>query len=299
MISIRIPCYNQPHYLNHCLASIKAQTYNNYKIVLIDDCSTVSYSNIINKYTELNIHYIRNKINKGAIANMIYALKIDDNCELRMVFHEDDIMQPNFLEIAINSFISDKIGLVGSFISFFDLHKNFTTSNITVKKKIKLKSKSQLARLFLSGAPLGFGTIIYRKNIAKIACFNLEHFDVMGDRPMLIELLSYTNGIIIPYPLVAAYSHWDKDVRWKTLKHKHVFNLYKNYQKIITPKKDTKLDKIRLTHGLISGFKLIGNPNFILKIWYISNAYFHRIVSLKYAILYNNCIRSLVEKIKI
>ena len=40
MISIIVPVYNVELYLNTCLDSIRAQTYRNFEVVLVDDGST-------------------------------------------------------------------------------------------------------------------------------------------------------------------------------------------------------------------------------------------------------------------
>ncbi|MEA3450086.1 MAG: glycosyltransferase family A protein [Patescibacteria group bacterium] len=69
MISIIIPIYNQPKKLQACLASIEAQTYGNYEIVLINDRSTTKLSSVLNLFIErfgLKLSIYNNQSNHGA-----------------------------------------------------------------------------------------------------------------------------------------------------------------------------------------------------------------------------------------
>ena len=58
MISIIIPVYYCEKYISTCLSSIASQTYKNFELLLINDCSTDNTFNIINEY--LDEHPINN-----------------------------------------------------------------------------------------------------------------------------------------------------------------------------------------------------------------------------------------------
>jgi glycosyltransferase involved in cell wall biosynthesis len=49
-LSVIIPNYNKEKYIASCLDSILQQTYNNYEILIVDDCSLDHSSEILNKY---------------------------------------------------------------------------------------------------------------------------------------------------------------------------------------------------------------------------------------------------------
>ena len=56
MISVIIPTYNRYDYLCNAIASVRAQTYKNKEIIVVDDSSTdIRYSNNIFTKNYLNL----------------------------------------------------------------------------------------------------------------------------------------------------------------------------------------------------------------------------------------------------
>ena len=48
--SIIIPMYNVEKYIGECLDSILAQTFDNYEVIVVDDCSTDNSVKIVESY---------------------------------------------------------------------------------------------------------------------------------------------------------------------------------------------------------------------------------------------------------
>lgn len=55
LISIILPVYNVEKYIARCMNDILSQTYNNIEVILVDDGSTDSSSEICDKYAKLDI----------------------------------------------------------------------------------------------------------------------------------------------------------------------------------------------------------------------------------------------------
>ena len=70
MISIIIANYNNERYIEDTLISLKEQSYKNFEIIVVDDCSTDKspsiIKNFISLYPHIDIKYIQNKKNIGA-----------------------------------------------------------------------------------------------------------------------------------------------------------------------------------------------------------------------------------------
>ncbi len=50
-VSIIIPMYNTEKYIGECLDSILAQTFTDFEVIVVDDCSTDNSATIVEKYT--------------------------------------------------------------------------------------------------------------------------------------------------------------------------------------------------------------------------------------------------------
>lgn len=55
-VSIIVPVYNAENFLNRTVDSILAQTYENWELLLADDCSTDQSRDIMSSYTDERIH---------------------------------------------------------------------------------------------------------------------------------------------------------------------------------------------------------------------------------------------------
>ena len=69
LISIITPVYNAEEYIEHTIQTILNQTYQNWELLLVDDCSTDQSATIIQRYQieEPNrIQYHRMETNSGA-----------------------------------------------------------------------------------------------------------------------------------------------------------------------------------------------------------------------------------------
>lgn len=67
LISVIIPVYNSDKYLSRCLDAVINQNFRNTEIILVDDGSTDTSSEICDKYAELNPNFfVFHKKNEGA-----------------------------------------------------------------------------------------------------------------------------------------------------------------------------------------------------------------------------------------
>ena len=78
--SIIIPCYNVEHTITHALDSLVAQTFEQWEVICIDDCSKDNTVSVIQHYIEshkkLKITLLQNEVNMGPGASRNNGLKI-------------------------------------------------------------------------------------------------------------------------------------------------------------------------------------------------------------------------------
>lgn len=100
-ISVLIPTYNRAKYIGECLDSILAQTIKPSQIIVIDDGSTDTTSEIINTYSD-EIIYLR-KENGGKSSALNYGLKYATG-DYVWIFDDDDVALPDAIACRLNIF---------------------------------------------------------------------------------------------------------------------------------------------------------------------------------------------------
>ncbi len=76
LVSIITPAYNTATYIADTIKSVQAQTYNNWEMIIVDDCSTDGTYEIISEFLcDTRIRYLKNPKNSGAAISRNYALR--------------------------------------------------------------------------------------------------------------------------------------------------------------------------------------------------------------------------------
>lgn len=71
-ISVVMSIFNGEKYLKECLSSILKQSYSNFELLIINDCSTDYTEEIINEFMikDKRIKYFKNQVNQGLTKNL-------------------------------------------------------------------------------------------------------------------------------------------------------------------------------------------------------------------------------------
>ena len=64
-VSIIIPMYNAEKYIGECLDSILNQTFTDYEVIAVDDCSTDKTCEVVESYLP--------KFNGGGLINFLFC----------------------------------------------------------------------------------------------------------------------------------------------------------------------------------------------------------------------------------
>lgn len=130
-----MPAYNASRYVVETLNSIKNQTYTNWEIILVNDCSTDNTINLIEQFAQQvsnPIKIITNKINSGVSVSRNLAVDNASGSWLALL-DCDDVWLPNHLETLMNEVAKDsQLDVVFSgFKAFLD-----DVNNIIFKQEI-------------------------------------------------------------------------------------------------------------------------------------------------------------------
>jgi teichuronic acid biosynthesis glycosyltransferase TuaG len=99
LISIITPCYNSALFIAQTIESVIAQTYKNWEMIIVDDCSTDTSFEIALNYAakDKRIKVLRMEQNSGAALVRNKAIKVSQG-EYLAFLDSDDIWLPEKIE---------------------------------------------------------------------------------------------------------------------------------------------------------------------------------------------------------
>lgn len=99
LVSVCVPTYNGEKHLRACLDSILRQTFTNFELLLIDDCSTDSTASILLEYAKKDsrIRFVQNKQNLGLVANWNKCVELAHGEWIKFLF-QDDLLHVHCIE---------------------------------------------------------------------------------------------------------------------------------------------------------------------------------------------------------
>ncbi|SDH92205.1 Glycosyltransferase involved in cell wall bisynthesis [Pseudobutyrivibrio sp. 49] len=103
-ISIIIPVYNVEHLLKRCIESVLSQSYKNFEVICVEDCSTDNSLEILYECAELDsrIKIVRNKQNLGLSGSRNVGLSLAQGEYVWFIDSDDFILDEGCLEKAVN-----------------------------------------------------------------------------------------------------------------------------------------------------------------------------------------------------
>ena len=102
LVSVIIPVYNQERYLSETIESVLNQTYSSFELILINDGSVDSSSEIMETYAAKDSRVITIHIENGGKPNAVNTAASVAKGELLAFMDHDDLMVPERLEKQVN-----------------------------------------------------------------------------------------------------------------------------------------------------------------------------------------------------
>lgn len=206
LISIIVPVFNGEKYVSCCLDNILNQTYKNTEIVIVNDGSTDSTKNIIEKYAEeySNIKII-NQENKGLWSARNVGIENADGQFIGFV-DVDDYIRPDMYEILHELCINNE-----SDIAVCDRYRNinykndYENMNTTTEKKYIYDSRDAVIHLFSNTRnikPALWDKLYRREMFEKIRCENT----FFEDMSITYKLLYSASKVIVTKKQLYGYS---------------------------------------------------------------------------------------------
>lgn len=98
LVSIIMPSYNTAQYIADSIRSVQAQTYKNWELLIVDDCSSDNSDDVVAPFlSDARIRYLKNEVNGGAAVSRNYALREAKGRWIAFL-DSDDLWHPEKLE---------------------------------------------------------------------------------------------------------------------------------------------------------------------------------------------------------
>lgn len=157
-LTVLLPNYNNGPYLKECMESLLNQTFQNFVIFFVDDCSTDNSIEEVEKFDDSRIKLFRKEKQSGIVDTLNHGLKeVETPYFIRM--DGDDIATPERFEIMVN-FMKENpdIDVCGSSIKAFGTRNELQTYGSS--------SAENKARLIF-GHAIGHASCIFRTGTLK------------------------------------------------------------------------------------------------------------------------------------
>ena len=132
LVSIIMPSYNCGRFVRETIESVLAQTYSNWELLFVDDCSTDETEIIVCSFNDSRIHYFKNEQNSGAAISRNRALREAKGRWIAFL-DSDDLWLPEKLEHQIR-FMEAK-GYHFSYHEYEEIDEASRTIGVTVSGK--------------------------------------------------------------------------------------------------------------------------------------------------------------------
>ncbi len=137
LVSIITPTYNSAKYIAETIQSVQNQTYSNWEMLIVDDCSTDETLAIVKEKSEVDSRIKWFKLDKNSGPGLARNKGIENAKGDFMTFLDaDDIWFPTFIENSIKTIKEVNIPFVFSSYKRSDEELNFVYSDFIVPQKV-------------------------------------------------------------------------------------------------------------------------------------------------------------------
>jgi len=197
-IDVFIATYNRSGFLKQSVLSVLEQSVKDLKITVIDNASSDDTQSVMEDLQKnfKNVFYIRNKKNFGGVYSYLKAAQTADK-KLMMVFHDDDILHPKYIETALRYF--NKIPNLNILSS--DCAPSYCVSCENWEepdpKAVFCKDYKEFASYLYYEGDFAYPPVIYRTENVKKLVFQRELFGKIDDKPRCVEICKGGAAVIL------------------------------------------------------------------------------------------------------
>ena len=181
LVSIITPTYNCAEFIARTLDTVIAQTYKNWEMIIVDDCSSDNTKEIVEEYIKKDsrIKYHLLEENSGAAVARTTAMNLAKGSYMAFL-DSDDIWMPDKLEKQIKWMNDNNYAFSCTAYEHIDEKDN------SLNKVIKTVEKTDYNRLLLD-CPVGNSSVMY--DVEKMGKFEVPNIRKRNDDALWLKML--------------------------------------------------------------------------------------------------------------
>jgi lipopolysaccharide/colanic/teichoic acid biosynthesis glycosyltransferase/glycosyltransferase involved in cell wall biosynthesis len=187
LVSIIMPSYNTASYIKDSIKSVLNQTYDNWELIIVDDCSSDNTDEVLAEIDDPRIRVYKNEVNSGAAISRNRALK-EAKGQWIAFLDSDDIWMPEKLEKQI-AFMTDN-GYHFSYTDYVEIDNNGNETGVYVTGPKKITRTG----MFNYCWP-GCLTVMYDANF--IGLIQIENIRKNNDYAMWLKICKKANCFLL------------------------------------------------------------------------------------------------------
>ncbi len=180
LVSIIMPTYNCGNFIEETIKSVLDQSYNNWELLITDDCSNDNTSEVVEKYLkDKRIKYYKFKKNGGPAAARNNSMKLAKGKYMAFL-DSDDLWLKDKLKKQIQFMKDNKFNFTCT------AYEQIDEEGKELNKIIKTKEKANYNRILLD-CPVGNSTVMY--DVSKLGKFEVPNIRKRNDDALWLQIL--------------------------------------------------------------------------------------------------------------
>lgn len=202
MVSVIIPNYNHARYLDERILSVLNQTYQNFEMIILDDCSTDNSREVIERYraNEHVSHIVYNDVNSGSTFKQWEKGISLAKGELIWIAESDDKCHDTLLEKLVGQFEQNE-ELVIAFcktITFDDKGCEEKQDPLPLPSTQVFNSDIFISKYMSHGNPMiNASACVFKKDVALKIDKQYHDYKGAGDRLFWTEICEYGKVAVV------------------------------------------------------------------------------------------------------
>lgn len=181
LVSVIMPTYNCGKFIGETIESVIPQTYKNWELIIVDDCSKDETERVVKKYVENDnrVKYHKLETNQGAAVARTQAMKMAKGNYMAFL-DSDDLWKKDKLEKQLKFMEENNYNFTCT------AYEQIDEESKLLNKVINPKTKANYNRILLD-CPVGNSTVMY--NVDKLGKFEVPNIRKRNDDALWLQIL--------------------------------------------------------------------------------------------------------------